>query len=155
MVDLCLNSTAHADIVLTKINGNRERDEPLIASERQRVNGDVDNTENGYQSSTTSTNKRGTKEINRLGDDELDQIQSEASTLRLYYCRMQKTTNMIQIALLTTLYKYKRILLPSVNRKFKSTKTKSPIQNTRVLQIIPLKDHIEEIINIIQFLSTP
>ena len=83
MVDLCLNSTAHADIVLTKINGNRERGEPLIASERQRVNGDVDNTENGYQSSTTSTNQRGTKEINQLGDDELDQIQSEASTLLL------------------------------------------------------------------------
>ena len=83
MVDLSLNSTAHADIVLTKINGNRERGEPLIASERQRVNGDVDNTENGYQSSTTSTNKRGTKEINQLRDDELDQIQSEASTLLL------------------------------------------------------------------------
>ena len=81
--DMCLNSTAHADIVLTKINGNRERGEPLIASERQRVNGNVDNTENGYQSSTTSTNKRGTKEINQLGDDELDQIQSEASTLLL------------------------------------------------------------------------
>ena len=152
MVDLSLNSTAHADIVLTKINGNRERGEPLIASERQRVNGNVDNTENGYQSSTTSTNKRGTKEINQLGDDELDQIQSEASTLLL---QDAKTTNIIQIALLTTLYKYKRILLTSVNRKFKRTKTKSPIQNTRVLQIIPLKDHIEEIIKIIQFLSTP
>ena len=123
--DMCLNSTAHADIVLTKINGNRERGEPLIASERQRVNGDVDNTENGYQSSTTSTNKRGTKEINQLGDDELDQIQSEASTLLL---QDAKTTNMIQIALLKTLYKYKRILLTSVNRKFKITKNK--IANT-------------------------
>ena len=33
LVDLCLNSTARADIVLTKINGNRERGEPLIASD--------------------------------------------------------------------------------------------------------------------------
>ena len=125
----------------------------MIASERQRVNGNVDNTENGYQSSTTSTNKRGTKEINQLGDDELDQIQSEASTLLLQDAKNhQHNTNRIAN---DSVYKYKRILLTSVNRKFKRTKTKSPIQNTRVLQIIPLKDHIEEIINIIQFLSTP
>ena len=55
----------------------------LIASERQRVNGDMDNTKNEFQISMMSTNKRGTKEINQVGDDELDQIQSEARTLLL------------------------------------------------------------------------
>ena len=66
---------------------------------------------NTYQNSTTSTNKRGTKETHQLGD-ELDQIPIEASTLLR---QDAKSTNIMQIAWLMTLYEYTRISLISVN----------------------------------------
>ena len=95
-----------------------------LINDSQKINVD----HNTYQNSTTSTNKRRTKGTHQLGD-ELDQIQIEASTLLRQDAKDHQ-------------HNANRMANDSVQI------------HKNFVNIDELKDHIEEIINIIQFLST-